>query len=126
MERAEPQEPRDDKQVESEGEAAGAEAASIGGTAGDEEMDPAERPVAEAGGGVDEGFEQSEEALQESAEQGEAFGDPRADAFTPEAEADRSQAAYAESGEIESTEVVSDPDEGPDDPGAGPGLAAER
>jgi hypothetical protein len=46
---------------------AAAEAARIGGTAGDEQLDPAERPVVEAGGGEAEGFEQAESALVEHA-----------------------------------------------------------
>ena len=42
---------------------AATEAASIGGLAGDEELDLAERPVKEAGGGEAEGFEDAEAAL---------------------------------------------------------------
>lgn len=48
-------------------DAAAAEAARIGGTAGDEQLEPAERPVVEAGGGEAEGFEQAEDALIEHA-----------------------------------------------------------
>lgn len=47
------------------------EAAEIGGIAGDEELDPAERPVKEAGGGEAEGFEESEQALIEHASHGD-------------------------------------------------------
>jgi hypothetical protein len=43
------------------------EAAGIGGVAGDEQLDPAMRPVLEAGGGEAEGFEQAEAALIEHA-----------------------------------------------------------
>lgn len=46
---------------------AAAEASRIGGVAGDEQLDPAERPVVEAGGGEAEGFEQAERALVEHA-----------------------------------------------------------
>jgi hypothetical protein len=46
---------------------AAAEAARIGGVAGDEQLDPAERPVIEAGGGEAEGFEQAESVLIEHA-----------------------------------------------------------
>ena len=42
---------------EQEAEAAEREAAAIGGRAGDEELDPAQRPLVEAGEGVAEGFE---------------------------------------------------------------------
>jgi hypothetical protein len=54
-----------------ETDAAAAEAARIGGVAGDERLDPAQRPVAEAGGGQAEGFEQAEEALIEHASHGD-------------------------------------------------------
>ncbi len=47
--------------------AAEEEAAGIGGVAGDEDLDPAMRPVLEAGGGEAEGFEQAEEKLIEHA-----------------------------------------------------------
>ncbi len=54
-----------------EAEAAAAEAARIGGVAGDEQLDPAQRPVVEAGGGEAEGFEQAEDALVEHASHGD-------------------------------------------------------
>jgi hypothetical protein len=50
---------------------AAAEAARIGGVAGDEQLDPAERPVIEAGGGEAEGFEQAESVLIEHATHGD-------------------------------------------------------
>lgn len=59
-------------------EEAAAEAANIGGrpgdvgdTSGDGQIDPAERPVVEAGGGEAEGFEQAESALIEHASHGD-------------------------------------------------------
>ena len=39
-------------------DAATAEAAQIGGISGEEDLDPAQRAVIEAGGGVSEGFAQ--------------------------------------------------------------------
>jgi hypothetical protein len=54
-----------------EADAAAAEAAKIGGVAGDEDLDPARRPVIEGGGGEAEGFEQAEEALIEHASHGD-------------------------------------------------------
>jgi hypothetical protein len=48
-------------------DAAGAEAAQIGGIAGDEDLDPAVRPLIEAGAGESEGFEQTREELIEHA-----------------------------------------------------------
>jgi hypothetical protein len=47
------------------------EAAQIGGLAGDEDLDPAQRPVSEAGGGEAEGFEQAEAALIDHASHGD-------------------------------------------------------
>jgi hypothetical protein len=77
---------RQDPDVDAEVEAARAEAAAIGGVAGDEDLDPADRPVLEGGGGVAEGFEQAEDALVEHASHGDEYPSRAAlhDAFTPE------------------------------------------
>ncbi len=48
---------------EREIDAARTEASRIGGYAGDEHLDPAQRPLVEAGEGVAEGFELAEEDL---------------------------------------------------------------
>jgi hypothetical protein len=61
----------DPRYEQEETDAAAAEAARIGGVAGDEELDPAQRPVIEAGGGEAEGFEGAEEALIEHASHGD-------------------------------------------------------
>src|SRR5215212_4469884 len=61
----------DPRYEQEETEAAAAEAARIGGVAGDEDLDPATRPVLEGGGGEAEGFEQAEEALIEHATHGD-------------------------------------------------------
>lgn len=82
-----------------------------------------QRPVREAGGGESEGFEEAEEELIESASHGDEV-DPTTQAGEPEAE--RSGASYGEPDEEDVTEVVRDPEEGPDDPGEGPGISAER
>jgi len=52
-------------------DAAAAEAAAIGGVAGDEDVDPAERPVVEGGEGEAEGFELAEDDLVEHATHGD-------------------------------------------------------
>jgi hypothetical protein len=52
-------------------DAAAAEAAGIGGVTGEEELDPAQLPVTEAGGGVSEGFEETERALIEHTSHGD-------------------------------------------------------
>jgi hypothetical protein len=54
-----------------EASAAAVEAAGIGGVTGEESLDPAQRPVIEAGGGVSEGFEEAERALIEHASHGD-------------------------------------------------------
>ena len=87
---------------ELETEKAAAEAGAIGGRAPDD--DSPERPVREAGGGVAEGFEQAEEALQEHAEHTDLGRDIRRDAFPEEAESDRVTAVDGEADELESTE----------------------
>lgn len=50
---------------------AATEAAAIGGRAGDEDLDPAQRSVREAGGGEAEGFEDAEAALIDHASHGD-------------------------------------------------------
>lgn len=106
--------------------AAGAEAASIGGTAPPDAPDPAMDPVYQAGGGEQEGWEAAESDLVENATHGDGYAEPERDALTPELESDRATVVYGEADRIPSTEVVEDPAAGPDDPGAGPGLAADR
>jgi hypothetical protein len=61
----------DPRHEQEEVDAAAAEAAQIGGVAGDEDLDPAVRPVIEGGGGVAEGFEEAEAALIEHATHGD-------------------------------------------------------
>lgn len=69
---------------EQESEAAAREAGRVGGRAGDEGLDPEERPLAEGGEGEAEGFELAEEDLIEAAEHGDSRADPLADAYAPE------------------------------------------
>jgi hypothetical protein len=114
----------EDRLIREEEEAAAAEAAQIGGRAGDEDVSPAERPLTEAGGGEAEGFEVAEEDLIDHAEHQEGEGIPRLDQFGAEPERDPS--VHGEADEEDSTGVVRDPDVGEDDPGAGPGLTSER
>ena len=116
----------DERFVRHEEEEAADEAAHIGGDPPEYEGDEADRAVEEAGGGVAEGFEESEAELIEAASHGENRRNPAEDAFTPEVESDESTAVYGEADEEDVTEVVEDPEEGPDDPGAGPGIAADR
>ena len=88
--------------------AAAAEAAAIGGRGPDvggvdpsEEIAEALRPVYEAGGGEEEGFELAERDLIRNASHDDGTAYPERDAFTPEAEADLASIEYAESDEVE-------------------------
>ena len=110
-----------DALAEEEAAAAAAEAAAIGGPAHDDDLHPAERPLAEAGQGVAEGFEQAEDDLVRQASHDDPTVAPTEAAFTPEEESDRSTAVYGESDEIYPSEVVSDDPDAADDAGAGPG-----
>jgi hypothetical protein len=107
-------------------EAAAAEAGSIGGPAPDYKGGEESRPLEEGGGGVAEGFEESERDLVEAAGHGEPRHSPADDEFTGEIRSDAATAEYGEPDEVDPTEVVRDPEAGSDDPGEGPGLAAER
>lgn len=104
MER-DPSQQDDDPLAAEEAELAAAEAAGIGGVAGDEDdFDPAERPVREAGGGEQEGFEIAEADLVEHA----SHGDERS-ASVPYYHAGRPEEAgtTAESGEADQLESTS-------------------
>jgi hypothetical protein len=121
----------DDPLVSDEESAAAAEAGAIGGKrpdydVDDDRRDESFRPLEEAGEGESEGFELAEHDLIEEAEHGEERRSPEADAFAGEAESDEATAVYGEGDEVDPTEVVRDPREDEDDPGAGPGLAADR
>lgn len=72
---------------------------TVDGAQSDEPLDPAMIPVIEAGGGVSEGFEQSEAMLVDNASDGPLDGTDRImrDAFGAEAEDDR--AVYGEADE---------------------------
>ncbi len=84
--------------------AAAAEAAAIGGqmpdlgggVLDDEGVDEAMRPVYEAGGGEQEGFELAEHDLVRNATHDDGTAYPERDAFTPERESDRASAEYGE------------------------------
>ena len=99
-----PEEERDPI-AEEEAEAAASEAAEIGGPAPDDPaVDPAERPLAEAGEGESEGFELAEAELIDSAEHGDQKRFPNRDAGQPE---EPTEAAFGEADE----EIPRDADE---------------
>jgi hypothetical protein len=97
-----------DPLADEEAAAAAAEARAIGGVAGDEDLDPAERAVREAGGGESEGFEQAEDALIDHASHGDLHSGrvPLYDAEKVEEEP--STAVDGEADELESSERLDD------------------
>jgi len=83
--------------------AAAAEAAAIGGRSPDvggldpdAPTDESMRPVYEAGGGEQDGFELAEHDLVRNASHDDGAAFPERDAFTPERESDLSPAEYAD------------------------------
>lgn len=91
---------------ELETNAAAGEAARIGGRAGDEDLDPAERPLVEAGEGVAEGFELAEFDLIEAAETAGGWADPGWNPFTSEVEDRDTTLKYAEADHEASSEFL--------------------
>jgi hypothetical protein len=93
----------EEKQVDAAARAAGA----IGGFAGDEDVDPAQRPLQEAGEGEAEGFELAEQDLVEAAETGVTWVDPVRAAFPVESD-DAPGPAYGEADQELSSELPHD------------------
>ena len=79
-------------------EGGGTQRGQMDGPISDEVADPAFAPVVEAGGGVSEGFEQSEAALVEHATDADPRGTEHIDADSGEPE-EPEQAAYGEADE---------------------------
>lgn len=93
----------DERIVERETRAAETAAGAIGGRRPADEPDSPERPISEGGGGVAEGFEESERALRDHAEHRDAGGNPKYDRANPEEDGD--VAEYGESDDVGSSEV---------------------
>ncbi len=92
------QEKRDDEALaEEEAEAAGAEAADIGGEVAKDSEDPAEQPLIEAGEGEAEGFELAERDLEDIASHGDQHRFPDNVPSSPEEQSD--DAVYGEADE---------------------------
>jgi len=92
-----------DRDIEREEAEAAREAANVGGRSGMEDVPEEERPLAEAGQGESEGFEQAEELLVERATHEDDTGDPLRD--RPAKEEEPSRAEYADADDVESTET---------------------
>lgn len=69
---------------------------TVDGAGSDEPLDPAMIPVIEGGGGVAEGFEQSEAELVDNAEQGPLDGTERILEDAGEAEAEEPRGTYGQ------------------------------
>lgn len=108
--------PIDETEEEAEEEAA-AEAGAIGGSVsskpGAEGISEADRPLAEAGEGEAEGFEESERELIESASHGDSSGNPLGDRFAAEEARAEGLSIDAEADHVEVSD--DDIDDGEDD-----------
>jgi hypothetical protein len=105
-----------DPLAEEEEQAAAAEAAGIGGDPGDHRHNEAERPLAEAGQGYAEGFEEAEEDLIDRAQHGEQA---HVSTISEEVESDRSTATYGEADSVGPAEMSQrEQDSRVDDPGS--------
>ena len=91
---------------QSEAKAAARDAARIGGRVRYEGLTPAQRPLAEAGEGVAEGFELAEGELITAAEHSDVQFDPLADAFTPEVDGGEALGEYGEANHEDTSELV--------------------
>jgi hypothetical protein len=103
---------RRDPFEEAETEAAASEARSIGGVAGDEDLDPADRPVREAGGGEAEGFELAEDDLVEHASHGDEHSGRMALYHAGSDEEAGAETEYGEADEVRSSELDPEDPEG--------------
>jgi hypothetical protein len=95
-----------ERDVEREEAEAAREAANIGGRSGMEDVPEAERPLAEAGEGESEGFEQAEELLEERATHQDDRGKPFR--HRPAPEPDHQRTSYGEGDRVDSTETEVD------------------
>jgi hypothetical protein len=94
-----------ERDIEREEDAAASEAARIGGRSGMEDVPEEERPLAEAGEGESEGFEQAEQLLKERASHEDDHGGPLRDRPDPEDPAGDRGDVYADADDVESTET---------------------
>jgi hypothetical protein len=91
---------REEREAASEAAAIGGGKPDVGGVDPSEEVDEAMRPVYEAGGGEEEGFELAERDLIRNASHDDGTAYPERDAFTPEREADLASIEYAEPDDV--------------------------
>jgi hypothetical protein len=96
-----------ERDVEREEAAAAREAVEIGGRSGMEDVPEEERPLAEAGEGESEGFEQAEDLLEKRASHEDDRGGPLRDRPDPEEPGGRI-GSYGEGDRVNSTETEAD------------------
>jgi hypothetical protein len=96
-----------ERDVEREEAEAAREAAKIGGRSGMEDVPEEERPLAEAGEGESEGFEQAEKQLEERATHEDDRGGPLRDRPDPEEPGGRT-GSHGEGDRVDSTETELD------------------
>ncbi|MEY2441342.1 MAG: hypothetical protein QOJ46_768 [bacterium] len=87
---------REERLAAAEAAAIGGRGPDVGGVDPSETVDEALRPVYEAGGGEQDGFELAERDLIRNASHDDGTAFPERDAFTPEVESDEASVEYAE------------------------------
>lgn len=92
---------RQEQAAAAEAAAIGGRSTDVGGVNPDERASEALRPVYEAGGGEQEGFELAERDLVRNATHDDGTAYPERDRFEPEHEADRASIEYAEADDAE-------------------------
>jgi hypothetical protein len=92
---------REERAAAAEAAAIGGRKPDLGGASPDEHASEALRPVYEAGGGEQDGFELAERDLVRNASHDDGTAFPERDRFTPEHEADEVSIEYAEADDIQ-------------------------
>jgi hypothetical protein len=92
---------REERAAAAEAAAIGGSRPDVGGVLPDERVSEALRPVYEAGGGEQEGFELAERDLVRNASHDDGTAFPERDGFAPEHEADEASVEYGEADGVE-------------------------
>ncbi|MDX6720106.1 MAG: hypothetical protein QOJ63_2360 [Solirubrobacteraceae bacterium] len=96
---------REERAAAAEAAAIGGSSPDVGGVLPDERVPDALRPVYEAGGGEQEGFELAERDLVRNATHDDGTAFPERDRFAPEHEADAASIEYGEADDAEPREL---------------------
>jgi hypothetical protein len=92
---------REERAAAAEAAAIGGRGPDVGGVNPDERASEALRPVYEAGGGEQDGFELAERDLVRNATHDDGTAFPERDRFEPEHESDEASIEYGEADEVE-------------------------